>query len=77
MDEVDRIRSLHRIRGRLDVALDVIGRCVVAHRPDGSEASDRILDGLCFAARELSAVADTVEGELARERSGRGYASKR
>jgi hypothetical protein len=56
--------TLHRLRGRIDVALDIIGRCVVAHRTDGSDASDRILEGLCLAARELAMVAETLETEL-------------
>jgi hypothetical protein len=64
MDALASAESLHRIRGRIDVALDIIGRCVVAYRPDASESSGRILEGLCLAARELAAVADTVDEEL-------------
>ena len=68
MDLLASNESLHRIRGRIDVALDVIGRCVVAYRPDASGSGERILEGLCLAARELAAVADTVDAELVRRR---------
>jgi hypothetical protein len=52
------------MRGRVDVAIDIIGRCVVAHRSDGTASSGKILEGLCLAARELAVVAETLEGEL-------------
>lgn len=52
------------MRGRVDVAIDIIGRCVIAHRTDGSASSDRILEGLCLAARELADVAETLDVEL-------------
>lgn len=56
--------SLHKVRGGIDVAMDVIGRAVIAHRPDGTVASDKILEGLCFAARELAFVAEMVDVQL-------------
>jgi len=64
MDPRASAESLHRIRGRIDLALDLIGRCVVAHRPEGTEASERILVGLCQARSELAAVAETIDGQL-------------
>jgi hypothetical protein len=56
--------SLHKVRGGIDLAMDVIGRAVVAHRPDGTIASEKILEGLCLAARELAFVAELVDAEL-------------
>ena len=64
--------SLHKVRGRIDVAMDVIGRAVVAHNPDGTIASDKILEGLCLAARELAFVAELVDAELRARLVGQG-----
>lgn len=64
--EAPSAESLHRIRGRIDVALDLIGRCVIAWQPDGTEGTDHILTSLVLARRDLAAAADAVEEQLAR-----------
>ncbi|MEX2395053.1 MAG: hypothetical protein WD826_11300 [Actinomycetota bacterium] len=59
------IEHLHRVRGTVDVALDLVDRATVAYAQAGIDR--KVMDDLIKAGRCLADVAKSVEQELGLE----------
>jgi hypothetical protein len=64
MDPRQGSEELHRVRGSIDVAMNVIDRAVVLYAETAAAAEAQIIDQLTQAASSLAAAAGALDDEL-------------